>query len=536
MSKFRNYFSVCFTVITLLSFSNCAKRGGITGGPMDTLAPVILKILPENYSTNFTSDKITIDFDEYVKISKLSQNLIVSPPLEQLPEITPIGLAKKQMTIKINDTLKPNTTYSLNFGDAIVDNNESNPLRQFKYVFSTGNYIDSLKVEGKIKTANNLKTDNFVNIMLYPAENFNDSTVYKAKPLYITNTLDSLTSFTIENIKEGEYQIIALKDKNNDYKFDPKLDKIAFIKQNITIPTTQNIELVLFKSAEHFKSSRPTQITQNKWYIPYTGEIEDIKINLRNNNQLIPSSFNKLQAKDTLQLWFEPTIADSLKVEIASKHSNQEFTIKPREKIKEIDTLSVTTSTGVLHFNANFKVTTSTPLQSINHDLIRVNSKDSTRVNYSIVENVMDSNFTIEFPKEEEESYHFELLPGALKDFFGKVNDSVAVTLTTKKHSDYGNLTLVINNIERFPIIIDLLDEQQNIQATKYSTKENEIEFTLLQPRKYYVRITYDDNQNKKFDTGYYFERREPEKTVFYKDLIDVRANWEIRQAIDLDN
>jgi len=117
-----------------LAISSCAKRGTITGGAKDTLAPKMISSLPKNFATNFNGKEIKITFDEYVKLKDISKQLIVSPPMKLQPEILPYT-ASKYITIRIKDTLQPNTTYSFNFGKSIQDNNEGNPYQQFKYVF-----------------------------------------------------------------------------------------------------------------------------------------------------------------------------------------------------------------------------------------------------------------------------------------------------------------------------------------------------------------------------------------------------------------
>jgi hypothetical protein len=210
MRPFQN--RIAFVVFCILLMWSCANRGRPSGGPLDLDPPVIEKVVPANYSTNFNADEIRIYFDEYVKIKDLQKQLIISPPLDNQPVVMPLGGASKYISIKIKDTLKPNTTYAFNFGESIVDNNEENPYPYYRYVFSTGNVIDSLSVQGYIEDALLKEPDAFVSVMLYEVDSmYSDSVVYKEKPRYITNTLDSLTSFKIENIKEGTYKLIALK-------------------------------------------------------------------------------------------------------------------------------------------------------------------------------------------------------------------------------------------------------------------------------------------------------------------------------------
>ena len=168
---------------------SCANRGSPTGGIKDIIPPQILRTIPENYSVNFDAKEIRIYFNEYVKFKDLNKQLIISPPMENTPEITPLGLPQKYVSVKILDTLKPNTTYAINFGTSIVDNNEGNPLSYFRYVFSTGNVIDSLSLKGYVKDALERKADDFVSVVLYEIDSaYTDSVVFKSKPRYVTNT------------------------------------------------------------------------------------------------------------------------------------------------------------------------------------------------------------------------------------------------------------------------------------------------------------------------------------------------------------
>src|SRR5690554_4410425 len=178
-------------LLLLLSFVDCAKKGTPSGGPRDTIPPIIVQSNPENFTTNFTGNEIEIRFDEYIKLKDISKELIIFPPMKYTPIITPISTSKT-LKIKLIDTLRPNTTYSFNFGKSIVDNNEGNQFEYFKYIFSTGNYIDSLKLSGVVRDAELISPEIPATVMLYKAhENFTDSLVYSEKPTYITVTTDT---------------------------------------------------------------------------------------------------------------------------------------------------------------------------------------------------------------------------------------------------------------------------------------------------------------------------------------------------------
>src|SRR5699024_8475019 len=147
---------------------------------------------------------------------------------------------------------------------------------------------------------------------------------------------------------------------------------------------------------------------------------------------------------------------------------------------------------------------------------------------------LIDQRIQLSFPKKEADHYTIELLPGALTDFFGKQNDSLKFEVKTKEKNDYGNLNIHLTGVKRFPIILQELDVKEEVIAEAYSEKETTIQFDLLPPKLYYLRVIYDDNRNKKWDSGYYFDRRQPEETIYHPEQIDVRANWDIEQTFEL--
>ncbi len=272
-------YQIFFIISIAITLVSCANRGSPSGGDKDEEPPVIVDEVPENFSTNFKGDEIRIYFDEYVKINDIRKQLIISPPMDVDPVIIPMGSASKYISIKIKDTLQKNTTYAFNFGESIVDNNEGNPYPYYRYVFSTGDTIDSLSVRGYVEDALLEEPDTFISVMLYEVDStYTDSIVYKEKPRYITNTLDSLTTFSIDNIKAGTYKLIALKDKNGNYKFDQKDDKIAFHEEFISVPSAAEYKLTMFKEEANFKAIKPKQEGRNKIMFPYEGDYESMRI------------------------------------------------------------------------------------------------------------------------------------------------------------------------------------------------------------------------------------------------------------------
>jgi hypothetical protein len=516
----------------------CAKRGSITGGLKDTLAPVLVSSTPKNLSTDFKGNEITLYFDEYVKLKNINKQLIISPPMKYEPLITPTNVSKF-IKIQIKDTLQPNTTYSFNFGQSITDNNEGNALNQFKYIFSTGSYIDSLTLNGKIKDAYEKNVDNFVSVMLYEVnDKFKDSMIYKENPRYITNTLDSMRTFKFENLKAGKYLMIALKDKGSNNKYNPKDDKIGFLKNYITVPSDTVYELELFKETLPLKTFKPIQASGNRLLLPYEGKQNFKnslpKIVLKNNNEILETIVTQFPKKDSLQIWYKPLKSDSLSLEVNKDNYSKKFTFRVKDQKK--DTLNIkAVQNGVINFRDRFTLDTETPLVKFDKSKIRLVNKDSAAVEYTTEYDEFDQKLYVDFKKEPSEKYNITFFPGALTDFYEKTNDTLSYKLTTKELADYGNLVLNLKNVKRFPIIIELTNKKgDQVLASAYSEEKTTIEFNLVQPESFTIRVIYDDNKNKLYDTGSFLNKTYAEEVFYYQEEYDVRANWDRNETVDL--
>ena len=520
-------------ILLALTVISCAKRGSISGGLKDTIAPVLKASFPKNLSVNFKAKEINLTFDEYVKLKNVAKQLIISPPMKYNPEVSPMT-PSKMITIKIKDTLQENTTYSFNFGQSIEDNNEGNPYNQFQYVFSTGSYIDSLKVGGTIKDALNKKEDSFVSVMLYEVNNkFTDSAVYKSVPRYITNTLDSLKTFKIENVKAGKYLLVAMKDENSNNKFNPKKDKIGFRKQLVTIPNDSLFELKLFKEVLAFKTNKPVPTTGNKLLLGYEGDPKNLKVVLKKGNEIIPTIVTKFPAKDSIQVWYRPIKSDSLSLAIANGNYNKSYTFKKTEQKKDTLSFSPKTSLGLSKLD-QFSIYSSRPLVKFDESKIKVTDKDSVNVKFSTSYDVYTQELKFDIPKEPLQRYKFNLLPGALTDYIDQKNDTLSYKVTTKNTTDYGNLRVNLSNVKQFPVIVQLTNEKGDVLASEYSDKATSVDFMFLEPAKFTLRVIYDANGNKEWDSGNFLERRQPEEVVYFPKEIDVRSNWDVDQTFDL--
>jgi len=534
----KKYFSGFILLLLTFTLIQCAKKGTPQGGDLDVEPPKFLRATPENYSTNFNKDEIRIYFDEYIKLDDAQKQIIISPPMANKPEITPLGSPSKYIRIRIKDTLRKNTTYAINFGNSVVDNNEGNTLPYFKYVFSTGDYIDSLSVSGTLSDALLKEADPFISVMLYDADaTYNDSIVYNTPPRYITNTLDSLRSFELTNIKEGTYHLVAIRDLNNDYKYNPGKEKIAFLKETISVPSDTSYNLQLFKENNAFKPERPKQVAKQKILVGYKGKANLDSLSIEPINT-VPAEFKyrftKVIDKDSLYLWYKPFVeTDSLRFNFNS----QKDTVSLIARISEMkaDTLIISTEpSGTLEFNKDFVIKANTPLIAKDDSLIKILDKDSLEVAFTSELMNLENSVHIKFPKNENETYLIKILPGAISDFFDSKNDTISKTLKTKTRSDYGNVRLNLQNVQSYPIIVQLTDEKGVIKAEKKSEDQSNIAFELVAPGQYLIRVIYDSNANGQWDTGNYLKKTNAEEIIYFPELLEVRPNWDINQSFNL--
>ncbi len=518
-----------FVLIAIIAvFMGCANRGNPSGGPKDVEAPKILREVPENYSTNFDRKEIRIYFDEYVKIKDLQKQLIISPPMRTEPTITPLGTPSKYVRIIINDTLEENTTYAFNFGESIVDNNEENPYEYYRYVLSTGAFIDSLSVKGRILDAENREPDSFVSVMLYERDStYTDSTVFKQKPKYITNTLDSLTTFSIDNIKPGTYKLIALKEENGNYTFQQDSDKIGYYEGFITAPTDSFYTIKLFKEEPDFDAKRPKQVAGQKIAFGFEGDYKSMQIEMLGSKpEGFKTRITKDPSSDTLFYWYRPKIElDS--AEFLIRNKTYIDTIKHRFRTIDKDTLVVkSTSSGTLSFNDDFSFTATVPIVKLDKNRISIIDKDSLNVPFESAYNELDNTYSLQFEKKESETYNIEILPNAIEDFFGNVNDTLSFTARTKTLSDYSNIRVTLVNAN-YPMIVQLTNDKGEVKYEQYATESRLFDFRNITPGTYYVRAIFDSNGNQRYDSGRFLDQRQAERVAHHPDLVDARAGWD---------
>ena len=523
-------YKTLFLLLSIALISSCARTGRPDGGPKDELAPLFVISNPPYKSINFSDKEVKLEFNELIKLKNLNKQLVVSPPLKNPLLVTPQGTASKSLKIEILDTLVANTTYIFNFGNAIEDNNESNKLEGFKYIFSTGTYIDSLKNSGFVSNAFTNKHSKKTNILLYRIDStFTDSIIYKQKPNYVTTALDT-AKFNFTNLKKGKYLLLALEENSSDYIFNPKDDKIGFYSDTISLPkdsvTIKPIRL--FKEIQPYSFRRAKEVFKGKIQFGYEGQIKNLKVKLLSK---VSDSFKSISRfeidKDTLNYWHTPIAVDSLNFIV----SNATFldTVTVRFRKNKIDSLNLKPSTmGTLHLRDTFFIKSNNPIVKIDTSKIVFIDKDTIRVKYSNYISKKENKIGFIFEKNQKERYQLTALPGSYTDIYDVKNDTLNYKFKTIELEDYGKITILISNKDSKNLIIDLISGKENdeIIERRYITTSETLVFNLLEPNTYKVRAIIDDNNNKKWDTGNYLLKIQPERVIYFEEELKVRANY----------
>ncbi len=460
----------CISSIILIGGSGCANIIPPTGGPRDSLPPVLVNAVPKDSMTNFNAQKIVLTFNEYVELDqKLTEDFIVSPN----PENAPLVEGKlRTVTIKLKDSLKPNTTYSLDFGNSLKDVNEGNVLKNFTYVFSTGKNIDEGTISGKVMLAENGEADSTLIVLLH--SNLNDSAVKKLKPDYYTR-LDSNGNFHFRYLPHGKFAIYVLP---NDYskRYDDSTKMFAFYNSTVNADSNnQRIQLYAYQQEKpKEKTATTTATTAPPKKKNQTEEEKRLRVttNLENNEQ---------DLLDNLELTFN-------------------------RKITKFD------SSKVILTDTNFKSITG----------------------YAVQRDTSPVKFFIQYKWPEKAGYKLIIQKEAFADSAGIMlakNDTIS--FTTKRESQYGSVRLHFNNLDlsKNPVL-QLVQNDKIVKSVPLTTVEWSVR--LFEPGDYELRLLNDDNKNGIWDPGNFDEKRQPEIVRRIPRKLTIKANWDNDVDINL--
>ncbi len=566
----------------------CANVIAPTGGPKDITPPSVVKSVPANHSANFTGDQFRITFDEYIKLDKITQQLLVSPPMAENPDFR---LKGKTLTIRFKEALKPNTTYSVFFGDAIQDITEGNPLHNYTYIFSTGSSVDSLSLRGRVVYAKDLKPADSIFVMLYKNNNDTiplDSLPLLVKPFYLSKT-NKKGNFMFSGLADTSYLIFALKDENYSLTFDQPTEKIAFIDSFVKpqfrpVPQIDSSLLdtlivnlppdsakMVADSLRHLADSLvDAKITLYRLYLfqeadtvqkllkaglirPNTIQFvfnipgKDISIrslNYQPDSVWYLSEWNK--SRDTL-LWFlqlpHPDTLDLLVLNKGDTLGNPSLRVIPKKKLirkrkkgtlikKKVYLSWKANISGTIKPGQKVILTFGQPIEKVLPDsILLVQGKDSLyRPPFTFLDSL---HRRLYFPMKIKDgtTYHLTLPDSSVIGWNRFFNKKIMLSLHAKALKEYSNVNVTLNPERTGHYIFEILDRQEKPVATRYFSGTTVLHFPRITPGKYLFKVIFDRNDNKKWDPGNYLKKQLPEKVIYFKNLLKLRANWEINES-----
>lgn len=540
-----------FAGLTLL-FS-CANPMTPTGGPKDTTPPKVLSASPANKSTGVRPKKIQLAFNEYFVLDNPAQNVSISPPVEGQLQFVIKG---KKLEIEFPDEtlLKENTTYTLNFGAAIKDNNEGNIQDSFKYVFSTGPYLDSLFVSGLIIDAQTNAPETEFLVGIY--ETLNDSILKNNKPEYYTKTGKD-GSFLLENLHSGTYSLVAFKDENFTYTRDLSTEKLAFSAEKVVADTVfriitiksfteeqpisiadvndKNMGVIQFAfnmPVETFELTPMSNSGQLSHEVKVFNHTKDTLLYYYTHSNNITDSFLAIvdgAPIDTLLLNFKYNRIDSVKSKLPALGF---FTPLASSSTKRQLPTNKSTGPQSHDFEKPFLIKFNRPILNVDTSKISI-AKDSTeeKLRFYITQpNPITLLFHVEQPLKPKTTYTINLAEGALKDYYQATNKNLEIQFTSTSKEDYGRITITIDSIENTKCyIMEFRNDKEEIIAKEIINNRNSVNYKYkkLLPENYKLKLIEDENRNGKWDTGSFSKQIQPEIINTFPEKIEIRANWE---------
>lgn len=579
-------FSIILSVVAAIAVS-CANMASPSGGDYDFDPPVVVKTTPGFNATNVKKGKIVIEFNKNVTIERPSENVIITPPQKSFPRITTVN---KKVTVELRDTLLPNTTYTIDFTNSIVDNNEKNPLENFSYSFSTGDVVDTLVISGKVVDAQNLEPIKGMYVGLH--SNLNDTAFTKTKFERISRTNES-GIFNIRGVAPGKYRLYALDDSNRDYMYDNPSEAIAFFDTTIepfsekavrqdtvyldkdkkvidTIKVVEytrflpdNIVLRAFKSGFQRQFLQKHERVQNKVALYFGAPTEMPEIEPLNfdkdkdwyvlektpkNDTLIYWIKDKdVMAMDTLSFKVTYLKTDSLNqaVPVTDTLKFMDRTRKPvkddKKKDKkgkkdgeepEITLLKIENNlASTWDTYQNITLTFDEPIitDSLSSKIELKQLKDSvyTKIPLELaVDSMNPRKYTIKHKWKYGEEFSIEIDSAAIHSIYGLWNDKLEQKFKVKEEDKYGQLAIWVAGVDTIPSFIELLDKSDK-PIRKAVVKDGVAVFRDVTPGTYYARIILDASNNGVWDTGDFFENRQPEMVCYSPKAYEVKAYFE---------
>jgi hypothetical protein len=526
--------------LLLLAFAlgRCANPMAPDGGERDEQPPqVVEEESSPNYQTNFKKQPIRITFDEWVEIKDAFNQVVISPPLAYSYELS---IKKRSVLFEFDEReeLRDSATYTINFGEAVQDFTEGNPAENLRFVFSTGPYIDSLSVSGKIVDARTYKPVAEALFMLY--ENTADSVVRTDRPFYFARTDDN-GRFLIENVKAGTFKGFALLDNNLNYLFDQAQEAIGFPDSLLEVQAGQEPEVGvrLFIAEQPIRLLDADDTQYGKVKLIFNRKPEQVQFSYQDvgHRQLL-FDINP----DTTFVWYElpgatpwavylqkdTVLNDTVEIEAREREAFLEtaklrMTEGPKRSIKPSGPITLSFNHPLLFFDTAQMQLLQDTTETVVQPTVRIDTSGGKR------QLQLDHKWKPALP------YQLQLLPGAVRDMYGLENDTLQLEFKAGVAKAYGNLLLTVDSLSAdSAYVIELLSGEETVREFEVdNSTQFQTELKLMEPGSYTVRLIEDWNRDGRWTSGDYRRYRQPEP-IFTRPLEQLRANWDLETVVDL--
>jgi hypothetical protein len=522
-------------IASVIVLVGCASLQTPQGGPRDTDAPKIVEEIPKNLSRNYKGKKIEITFDEFFKLTNEFTEITISPETEVQPSFK---VKQKTLEISFKDSLEENTTYSINFGKAIQDVNESNILKNYSFVFATGPKLDSLTISGQVISSVDNEPVLDATVLLFPIKK--DSLFGKKKPS-IYSVTDSSGNFTLRNLREDTYQIYALKESGGDRIYNSPNEDVAFINNSIKLSKdTSKITLKLFKQEpDQFRIVDRKIDNDGKISASFNQKLEKPSLTFIGTFKPDKPIINFTSNGDSVDIYLRKLTFDSLKV-VVNNNGKVLDTITYRrsqkDDYKRTILFSNNLSGGKIIPGRSLQITFNQPIENIKANLIDIKEDTISRPGLTI-KKVGESYFTyqIDYPWKVKKRYSLQLKEGAVTDIYETENKALKLDFELDEVENYGNLSLNVTKIDSAKnYILQLLTEKNSLYKEFIVTKNETFNIVNIPINKFKVKIIEDANNNRKFDSGNVYKKFQPEKSWLWDKEIVTRANWDREEKIEI--
>jgi len=584
-----------FYLFSLYAVTNsCAQQQQLTGGPRDTFPPnLITELSTPNFQTNFKKQDINLVFDEYIELRDVIKQVVVSPPLEYIPKVERAkGFKTAKFEFNEKEVLKEGVTYAINYGESVKDLTESNEVKNLQFLFSTGDYIDSLKMSGEIVDV--LTGDPVEGVLFMLYENFADTVVRTEKPYYFGKT-DKDGKFTINYLKAGTFKGFALEDQDLNYLFNIPKERIGFTLDSIIIndSTETTVQIELFEENTTLEKPKLDAKTYGLVKLGFRREPYDAELDY----DVIGQEMYKETEGDTIRYWYNlqdpidwnfyfkrDTLIDTLKVKALGRNltpialtrqrdTDEIIPINPfkdlpltfnhplknvdtslinfREiviqELEDITTDSTSTDSKIINEDNPVRVTITDSTAIIKEENQQVEKNDTTLVpleqighrlsiDYQI-DSLIKRTLLLKYDWKENRNYRLEIFPGAIIDWYEESNkDTILLNYIVKPKNDFGSINLTATEMDStknywFQLLLG------NNEVKSFAVQNTTVykqSFAALMPGKYSLKIIEDLNGNGRWDPGNYDKKLQSERIVT-APIEELRAGWDVESEVKVD-